>query len=125
LSINVRTLRNNALLTLKKSSERAEMHWRHWQKIEAGQVNITLQTLVRLAEVLDIDPADLLREPPPREAAKGSDRPLVAELPPADPRCVEPRCIDPRPVEVRPMEVRSVEPRPAEPHALELEGMES
>src|SRR5690242_8077144 len=73
LSINVRSLRNAALLTLKKSSERAEMHWRHWQKIEAGQVNITLQTLVRLAEVLDIDPADLLREPPPRELAKGTE----------------------------------------------------
>ena len=63
LSINVRTLRNSARLTLKRSSERAEMHWRHWQKIEAGQVNITLQTLVRLADVLGIDPADLLREP--------------------------------------------------------------
>jgi transcriptional regulator with XRE-family HTH domain len=73
LSINVRSLRNGALLTLKKSSERAEMHWRHWQKIEAGQVNITLQTLVRLAEVLGIDPADLLREPPAREQGKGSE----------------------------------------------------
>jgi transcriptional regulator with XRE-family HTH domain len=72
LSINVRTLRNSATLTLKKSSERAEMHWRHWQKIEAGQVNITLQTLVRLAEVLGTDPSDLLREPPPREP-KASD----------------------------------------------------
>jgi transcriptional regulator with XRE-family HTH domain len=72
LSINVRMLRNSAMLTLKKSSERAEMHWRHWQKIEAGQVNITLQTLVRLAEVLGTDPSDLLREPPQREP-KASD----------------------------------------------------
>ena len=77
LSINVRTLRNSAALTLKKSSERAEMHWRHWQKIEAGQVNITLQTLVRLAEVLGTDPSDLLREPPLRE-------PKAAEPKPAD-----------------------------------------
>ena len=90
LSINVRSLRNGASLTLKKSSERAEMHWRHWQKIEAGQVNITLQTLVRLAEVLDIDPADLLREPPPRELGKGSELlqaegPMKAEPMPAPP----------------------------------------
>jgi transcriptional regulator with XRE-family HTH domain len=60
---NVRSRRNAAALTLKKASERAEMHWRHWQKIEAGQVNLTVQTLVRIASVLDVDPADLLHEP--------------------------------------------------------------
>jgi hypothetical protein len=60
---NVRARRNAAALTLKKASERAEMHWRHWQKIEAGQVNLTVQTLVRIADVLDVDPADLLHEP--------------------------------------------------------------
>ena len=90
LSINVRSLRNAALLTLKKSSERAEMHWRHWQKIEAGQVNITLQTLVRLAEVLDIDPADLLREPPPREVAKGSEQERAEGAMKIEPRHCEP-----------------------------------
>jgi len=63
---NVRTRRNAAALTLKKASERAEMHWRHWQKIEAGQVNLTVQTLVRIASVLGVDPAELLHEPPPR-----------------------------------------------------------
>ena len=82
LSINVRALRNSAMLTLKKSSERAEMHWRHWQKIEAGQVNITLQTLARIAEVLGTDPADLLREPPLREP-KATD-PKAAERSPGD-----------------------------------------
>ncbi len=60
---NVRARRNAASLTLKKASERAEMHWRHWQKIEAGQVNLTVQTLVRIAGVLGVDPADLLHEP--------------------------------------------------------------
>lgn len=64
LRVNVRSLRHAAGLTLKKGSERAEMHWRHWQKIEAGEVNVTLQTLVRLGESLDVDPSDLLREPP-------------------------------------------------------------
>lgn len=88
LSINVRTLRNGARLTLKKSSERAEMHWRHWQKIEAGQVNITLQTLVRLADVLAIDPADLLREPPAREAK--TSEPKEGEPTASEPREGEP-----------------------------------
>src|SRR5689334_22742794 len=91
LSVNVRSLRNGALLTLKKSSERAEMHLRHWQKIEAGQVNITLQTLVRLAEVLDIDPADLLREPPQRELTKGFERERPVEPPVAEPSPSEPK----------------------------------
>ena len=90
LSVNVRSLRNGALLTLKKSSERAEMHWRHWQKIEAGQVNITLQTLVRLAEVLDIDPADLLREPAQRELGKEAPRERTGELPIVEPAAAEP-----------------------------------
>ena len=38
------------------------MHWRHWQKIEAGHTNLTLFTLVRVADALDVDPSELLRE---------------------------------------------------------------
>lgn len=64
LGSNVRARRNGALLTLKKASERAEMHWRHWQKIEAGQTNVTLFTLVRVADALNTDPSSLLSEPP-------------------------------------------------------------
>jgi transcriptional regulator with XRE-family HTH domain len=76
LRANVRSLRNAAALTLKKASERAEMHWRHWQKIEAGQVNLTVQTLVRIASVLEVDPADLLHEPKrPLEPAPQADAP--------------------------------------------------
>jgi ribosome-binding protein aMBF1 (putative translation factor) len=70
LAVNVRTARNGAGLTLKVASERVEMHWRHWQKIEAAEVNVTLQTLIRLGEVLDIDPANLIREPAPGTAKK-------------------------------------------------------
>jgi len=49
------------------------MHWRHWQKIEAGQTNVTLFTLVRVADALNTDPSSLLSEPP---------LPLVAPPPP-------------------------------------------
>jgi transcriptional regulator with XRE-family HTH domain len=66
LSVNVRSLRNAAGLTLKVVSERAQMHWRHWQKIEAGQVNATLQTLVRIADALSVDPVVLLQAPKER-----------------------------------------------------------
>ena len=69
LGDNVRALRTRALLTAKKAAERAEMHWRHWQKIEAGEVNITLFTLVRVADALNVEPGHLLLDPadcPPR-----------------------------------------------------------
>lgn len=45
------------------AAERAGMHWRLWQKIEAGDTNATLQTLVRLAKALGVDAADLLSPP--------------------------------------------------------------
>ena len=76
LGTNVRALRNGALLTLKKASERAEMHWRHWQKIEAGQTNVTLFTLVRVADALNTEPSSLLSDPPaPPPASPPAEQP--------------------------------------------------
>ena len=63
LAVNVRSARNAASLTLKVASAQVAMHWRHWQKIEAGQVNVTLQTLERLGKVLGLDPSNLLGDP--------------------------------------------------------------
>jgi hypothetical protein len=63
--VNVRRLRQAAGLTLKVAAERAELHWRHWQKLEAGEVNLTLMTLARVAWALRVEPAVLLDEPPP------------------------------------------------------------
>jgi transcriptional regulator with XRE-family HTH domain len=60
LATNVRALRTRASLTLKQAAERAELHWRHWQKIEAAETNATMLTLSRLADALNVDPADLL-----------------------------------------------------------------
>ncbi|EYF05990.1 helix-turn-helix domain-containing protein [Chondromyces apiculatus] len=61
LARNVRKHREAAGLTLEKAAERAGMNWRHIQKVEAGEVNVTLHTIARLAVALDADPADLLR----------------------------------------------------------------
>jgi hypothetical protein len=63
LAINVRARRLAAGLTLKKASERGEMSWRNWQKIEGCEANATLYTVVRMAEALGVDSAELLREP--------------------------------------------------------------
>jgi transcriptional regulator with XRE-family HTH domain len=69
LGDNVRALRTESLLTIKKAAERAELHWRHWQKIEAGHTNVTLYTIVRVADALNVEPGHLLLDPaerPPR-----------------------------------------------------------
>jgi len=55
LARNVRRRRNALKLTLAAASERVHLHWRHWQKIEAGDVNVTLDTLVRVAGALGVE----------------------------------------------------------------------
>lgn len=66
LRTNVRARRLAASLTVKAAAALAKMNMRHWQKIESGEVNATLQTLDRLAMALGCEPADLIAEPPPR-----------------------------------------------------------
>lgn len=84
LGFNVRALRTGLGLTLKRAAERAEMHWRHWQKVEAGETNITLFTLIRLAGALDREPADLLGSPVPVPVSTPAPAPApVAALAPA------------------------------------------
>lgn len=61
LAANLRRHRADARLTLEEASHRAGMHWRHWQKLEAGEVNATLRTLARLGDALGTAPFELLR----------------------------------------------------------------
>ncbi len=61
---NIRRYRRAARLTLKVASERANMHWRHWQKVEAGTINLSLSTLCRFSAVLGVDAEDLFAVPP-------------------------------------------------------------
>jgi transcriptional regulator with XRE-family HTH domain len=56
----VRLLREEAGLTLEAAAHEAGLHWRHWQKVEAGEVNVTLASLVRLAGALHVTVARLL-----------------------------------------------------------------
>jgi len=60
LAANVRRVRDGAGLSLHDAAERAELHWRHWQKVEAGEANATLNTIAKIAFALDVDPLDLL-----------------------------------------------------------------
>ena len=67
LRVNVRTRRDAASLPVREVAGRVKMHLRHWQKIEAGDVNITLMTLARLCVALGVDVKELLREPTTRD----------------------------------------------------------
>jgi transcriptional regulator with XRE-family HTH domain len=56
LGAKVRARRAAAGLNLKHAAERAEIHWGQWRRLEAGELNLTLATLVRVAEALDLVP---------------------------------------------------------------------
>lgn len=67
LGLRVRQLREAAGLTLEGASSNAELDLAHWQKIEAGKVNVTLGTMLRVAGALHAEVADLFprrRSPP-------------------------------------------------------------
>ncbi len=52
--LRVRELREQAGLTLESASSAAELDLAHWQKIEAGKVNVTIGTMIRVANALDL-----------------------------------------------------------------------
>ena len=63
IALNVRRLRAELEISAVDASESVGLHWRLWQKIEAGENNITLRTLSRIAAALGVDPRDLLASP--------------------------------------------------------------
>ena len=46
-------------LTQEELANRAKIGWRHLQKIEAGEVNTTLLTLLQIATTLNVDTSAL------------------------------------------------------------------
>ena len=60
LAVNVRRHRCAQQRTVENAAEGAALNWRHWQKIERSEVNVTLKTLVRLAASLGVLPGQLL-----------------------------------------------------------------
>lgn len=59
LGLRLRHLRQTRELTLEVVAERADLDWKHLQKIEAGQINVSLVSLVRVARGLDTSIEDL------------------------------------------------------------------
>jgi transcriptional regulator with XRE-family HTH domain len=80
LASNVRRRRHALGLTVAAASERGGLHWRHWQKIEAEEINATLETLVRLADALEMQMDALFYSPESVIAAEQRAVRLVEEF---------------------------------------------
>ena len=65
LGLRVRALRQERGWTLEQAAERMHLELSHLQRIEAGALNVTLVTLVRIAEGLDVPTSALFIESPP------------------------------------------------------------
>jgi transcriptional regulator with XRE-family HTH domain len=64
----VRAMRLSKGLTQEAAAGRAGLAPRHFQKIEAAEVNVTLKTLARIAAALGVDVGELLQEPDHEQA---------------------------------------------------------
>lgn len=60
VAANVRRLREAGKLTVEEAAHRAGIHWRHWQKVEAGETSATLRTVARISNALEVEPGELL-----------------------------------------------------------------
>lgn len=48
-------------LSQEAAADRIKMHWSAYGKLERGQRSLRLETILRIAAGLDIDPGDLMR----------------------------------------------------------------
>ena len=63
LAHNVHRLRLAQKLTIDQAAGAAQIDRRHWHKVEDGEVNATLRTLLRIAAALQVRPAELFQKP--------------------------------------------------------------
>ena len=61
VAANIRKARTDADLT-QEGMEKFGFNIRHYQDIEGGKVNITLETIYRLAKALKVNPDILLKQ---------------------------------------------------------------
>ena len=61
LARRVRELRTEKGLTQEVLAQRAHMAVRHLQKLEGSDLNVTIDTLSRVASALEVDISDLFR----------------------------------------------------------------
>jgi len=59
IGVRVRQLRDNDGLTLEQASAQMDVDLKHLQKVESGQLNVTLVTILRIADGLNVAPSTL------------------------------------------------------------------
>ena len=57
----VRARREELQKSQEKLAAESGMHWTYLGQVERGQRNVTLHNILKLAEMLDVDPAELMR----------------------------------------------------------------
>ena len=57
----VRARREDLGKSQEKLAAESGMHWTYLGQVERGQRNVTLHNILKLAEMLDVDPAELVR----------------------------------------------------------------
>lgn len=58
---NIRDVRKNKGLTQEELAEKCDLHTSYLAGVERGERNITIQTLEKIAQGLEISPVDLLK----------------------------------------------------------------
>lgn len=67
-------LRKDAQLTQSELAEQAGVGVRYLQRIEAGEINLTIRSLVRFSHLLDTSVIELFREPKAPRPRRGRPR---------------------------------------------------
>ncbi len=61
MAINVRAFRKKQGLSQEALAERADLHWTFISGVERCKYNVSLDSLVRLAKALELEPYELLK----------------------------------------------------------------
>jgi transcriptional regulator with XRE-family HTH domain len=80
LGERVRQRRQELGLSQEDMANLAEMHWTNWGKIERGQANPSLTTILRVAGVLGIDAGKLVQGISPAAVPGRTHRLTAADL---------------------------------------------
>lgn len=62
LGLNLRRIRTDQNLTLEQAAEKTGIHGNHLQRIETGRANVTVTTLVALADTYGVTVRELFIE---------------------------------------------------------------
>ncbi len=61
LGLRLRSLRNQVGYTLEETEEYGVKSWKHLQRIESGEANITIETLLMLSKIYKVHPSEVLK----------------------------------------------------------------